>query len=480
MDVIEPATGDFEVDRQRHLRARKARIEGEYARLCWPLARLWAVRDQRLRSLLDHAKAHSSWHAERLREIDPQQVDGHDLTAIPSMTKADLMGHWDAIVTDPRLDLATANRHLERIAEGDHGYLLDEYHIVASGGSSGTRTVMAWDFEGFLMHNMSYARAALWHMRNPIDGRRSTAKPRLVMVYATNPIHISAALGRCFGSPTYDVQLLSATRPLGETVERLNALAPTNVASYPSMLHLLALEARAGRLDIQPERITSNGEPLLSETRTLVEETFAVPVHAAWGTTETAPLAHADGVHRDLVLAEDMTVVEPVDEAGRPVPPGTRAAKVLVTNVVNKVLPLIRFEITDEVEFRTRHNPGPWSGRLVAEIQGRQDDWFTYGEGRGGEATHVHPFVFRDVLGADPDVSEYRVRQTIDGAEVDVRPAASRPDAAQLARALEDALRGAGLGTPRVRVFLEASLDRHQETGKLRRFVPLRGGETAP
>jgi len=466
------ATGNYEIDRRRHLRARQARLAAETEMLTWPLERLWALRDERLRSLLHHARERSPWHAERLAGIDLDAITGADLSALPAMTKADLMANWDRIVTDPRLTLEAANRHLERVAAtGEMSYVLDEYHVFASGGSTGQRAVLAWDFDGFLHHHLAYSRIGLWRLRR--SGRPVDAPGVVATVYAVNPVHISAALARCFATDRYAVHLLSATRPLGEIVAALNAIQPTNLATYPSMLHLLARRARAGALRIRPWRITTNGEPLLPEIAAEAETAFGVRVENGWGTTETAPLAYTDGVNPGLVLCEDKTVLEPVDEENRPVPPGRRAAKVLATNVVNRLLPLIRYEITDRVTFLDEPNPGPWTGRRIGPVLGRLDESFTYRGGMGDlEDVEVHPFTFRAVLGEEPRIAEYQVRQTERGADVLVCPLGEL-DLGDIARRLEGALAEAGVEQPIVAVRAVEGLDRHRETGKLRRFVPL-------
>src|SRR6186997_1996506 len=134
-------SSDFESERQRHLRAFAVRLPGEAERLTWPLERLYRLRDVRLRALLWTAKTRSSWHRRRLAEIDPDVVRGEDLAAIPPMTKADLMDHWDEIVTDRRLTLELAEAHLERVAAEGPAYLLGEYQVVTTGGSSGRRGV---------------------------------------------------------------------------------------------------------------------------------------------------------------------------------------------------------------------------------------------------------------------------------------------------------------------------------------------------
>src|SRR4051794_19154462 len=117
-------TSGFDSDRQRHLQAFADRLAGEAERLTWPLERLHRLRDERLRALLRTAKERSPWHARRLAGIDVDVITGADLTALPTMTKTDVMDHWDQIVTDRRLTLEVAEAHLERVASDGPAYLL--------------------------------------------------------------------------------------------------------------------------------------------------------------------------------------------------------------------------------------------------------------------------------------------------------------------------------------------------------------------
>jgi phenylacetate-CoA ligase len=470
---IEPATGDYEIDRRRHLRARQARIAAEVELLTAPPAQVLELRDRRLRGLLRHARERSPWHRERLAGLDLETLRGEDLQALPTMTKQDLMANWDAIVTDPRLTLEAANRHLERTTEtGEPSYVLGEHTVVASGGSSGLRTVMALDFKGFLHHHLAYARAGVWRLRQAPQPPGPALPAIVAAIYAVNPAHISALLARCFSTDRYRNHLFSATRPVGEIAAALQALQPTHLATYPSLLRLLARRARAGGLRLRPRRITTHGEALTDEIRAEAQEAFGAVAENGWGTTETAPLAYTDGVNPGLVVCEDKTVIEPVDAGNRPVPPGQRSARVLVTNVVNRLLPLIRYEVADQVTFQDRPNPGPWTGRLIEPVHGRQDEGFDYG---GGAV--VHPFTFRAVLGEDPRIAEYQVVQTPDGADVRVCVHGD-PDLDGLARRLEASLAESGLAAPRVTLRRVDGLDRHGETGKLRRFVPLARAES--
>ena len=91
----------------------------------------------------------------------------------------------------------------------------------------------------------------------------------------------------------------------------------------------------------------------------------------------------------------------------------------------------------------------------------------------------VHPFVVRSVLVAIPDVLEYQVRQTVAGLDV---TAVADPglDTAALHDQLTAALMHAGLPAPQVTVRVVANLERHPQTGKLRRFVPLPSQHSRP
>jgi phenylacetate-coenzyme A ligase PaaK-like adenylate-forming protein len=102
-------------------------------------------------------------------------------------------------------------------------------------------------------------------------------------------------------------------------------------------------------------------------------------------------------------LNDDQLIGESVDMDGKPVPSGVRSAKIYVTNLINiDPLPLIRYEITDEVTLLEGKCPC-----------GRLDDSFTYA-GVGA----IHPHVFRSRLGRERHIVEYQVTQTRRGATV--------------------------------------------------------------
>jgi hypothetical protein len=82
----------------------------------------------------------------------------------------------------------------------------------------------------------------------------------------------------------------------------------------------------------------------------------------------------------------------------------------------------------------------------------------------------IHPFVIRSVLVKTPEVSDYQVRQTARGIEVTAQAEVGLETEA-LRLELIASLASAGLRDPEVEVRAVPVLERHADTGKLRRFI---------
>ena len=74
----------------------------------WGREQLLAHQRVRLQALLRDAIARSPFHARRLTGVDPRDIDPADLSALPVMTKAQMMDELDDVFTDRRLTRASA------------------------------------------------------------------------------------------------------------------------------------------------------------------------------------------------------------------------------------------------------------------------------------------------------------------------------------------------------------------------------------
>jgi phenylacetate-CoA ligase len=452
----------YEATRQRHIEHLLPQIGEHFERVAWTAERLHAERTTRLRELIELAVQRSSWHRDRLGDVELTALDADDLRRLPVMTKDDLMGNFDAIVTDPAVRLVDANAHIAKL-EGD-AYFHDELHAVASGGSSGVRGVFVWGWEAWATVQLTAMRRSLL---DRIGDPELASLPLVAMVVAAeNATHFTSALSETFATGAVETHRFRVGLPVGEIVTGLNSVSGYTLATYPSMLARLVAEARAGRLHIKPRRILTMAEPLLSETRQAAEETWRAPVANMWGTSEAGVTAIGCFKGTGMHLSDDLVIVEAVDAAGDPVPAGVRSHKVYATNLFNPLMPLIRYEISDEVTLLDEPCACGSAHQRIADIEGRNDDTFIYDEG-----VSVHPHLFRSILGREPAISEYQVQQTQAGAAISV--CTEGPfDPENLSLELQAALVRSGCPEPAVTVTVVESIPR-LATGKLKRFLVL-------
>jgi phenylacetate-CoA ligase len=430
----------------------------EFDRKTWSADRIAHAQRVGLRALLHHAVEHSPFHRGRLSEIDLDGIEPDDLSALPVMTKAQMMDALDDVFTDRTLVRGSVESALAATAT-EPVPIRDDYIALASGGCSGRRGIFVLDRAAVAAFVASLSRQP-----GAVDLISGAPNPLIALVTSPSAVHATgllAALTSVAESPIRS-DLVPATQPVGEIVERLNATQPTVLAGYASMLVRLAAEASAGRLRIAPAAVSSTSETLLPEMRSAVRAAFGVPVLDGFGTTEGlfGKTCADDDV---FVFNTDLCIVELVDAENRPVAPGVPSAKVLVTNLYNRVQPLIRYELTDTF---IREPDALEHGYLRARVRGRTDDVLHYG------TVDVHPIAIRSVMVKTPEVIDYQVRQTPCGIDV----MAVTDDGAcldGLPERLRRALVDGGLSSPDVTVRPVDGLDRHPVTGKLRRFVPI-------
>src|SRR5262249_14515309 len=151
----------------------------------------------------------------RLSTVDIDTIDEDRLRELPVMTKGDLTAHFDEIVTDRRVTLDLVNGHLASLTSD--AYLLDEFHALASGGSSGVRGVFVWGWDawavGWLMNLRRQVSDAL------SDPDPAPGPPVLMIIAAEKASHFSGAQSQTFASPALQVHRFPVTLPLEAIVE---------------------------------------------------------------------------------------------------------------------------------------------------------------------------------------------------------------------------------------------------------------------
>ncbi len=450
---------EYERIRAAHLDAVRAALDDHVGRLEWSAEQIGRHRDRRLRSLLAYARARSPFYRDRLHALDVENATAADLASIPMLTKAEAQGQWDAIMTTPDLDRAAAEQILSR--QTWFSYTPHDQQVFSSGGSSGVRGVYVWDWQFFVT-----TACLAWRMQARDEQRSAPVRDaRLAVLTAGLPPHASTPL---FDVPTIagmETAVIEAGAPFDEVIAAVERLAPTHLVGYASVVGRLARASLAGNLRIHPTRVSTNSEPLLPEDREAIDRAWHATLHNLWGSTELGVQAVSCGHGPGLHICEDEVILERVDGDGAPVAPGEPAVRTLATGLSNRTFPFIRYDLGDEITMLPGTCPCGSAFARVADISGRRDDDFVYG-------SHSLPAsVFRHILGTDPRIVEYQVLQTETGADVLV---VAHADVQSLVPAIVSAMQRYGLTQPSVRIRAVETLGRHQATGKLKRFVPLR------
>lgn len=434
-----------------------------------PPQALAARQARRLRELLCDAKARSALLRRLLGDIDPANAT---LQQLPITRKRELMADFDEWVTDPSLRLdAVAHfmRDVGRIGEpGPGGYM-----VWQSSGSSGEPGIFIQDDGAMAVYDAIEAQRRPWSWRRLADPW--FAAERIAYVGATNGHFAGIAsirrlkrLNPLLARALHEVSFLQPAKAL---VSRLNELRPTIVSTYPSSAVLLADEQAAGRLRIQPHEVWTGGESMSGAMRRHIGQAFGCDVVDSYGASEFLALASPCRCGR-LHLNSDWAILESVDAAGRPVPDGELGATSLLTNLANRVQPLIRYDLGDRILIhRERCECG--SPFPVIDVHGRHDD--TLRLVTRGRQVSVLPLALCTVLEEDAGVVDFQVTQR-GPAEIEIvaggegglpRELADRA-AHTLARYLE------GLGAAGVRVSCRGGpCVRRGPGGKVQRVVAL-------
>lgn len=379
------------------------------ARERWSSEELIAHQQAALRNLVAHAVRHSPFHRERL---DPDAP----LEALPVLEKSEVMERWDDVVCDRRLSLAHARTHLADLTGDD--YLAGEFRIVATGGSSRVPGIFAFDREAWAQCGALMLRA-MQRMEALSSGpgdRFAVVAP--IGAWRTMTSRLAAMFALADERPE-DTLHLDITRPVAELVSELNAYQPARLLGYPSMIGVLAAEQLDGRLDISPRHVTTSSEPQTPAVRARIEAAWGTVPHNIWAMTESSGLISSTCPHgRGLHLAEDTCIVEIVDDDLRPVPPGHTGSRVLLTNLVNFTMPLIRYVINDRVTVAPEPCTCGRTTRLIDAVDGRSDDVLRVPAAAGG-TVDLHPLAWMP-LASHPAVADFRVVHTPDALSIDV------------------------------------------------------------
>ncbi len=371
--------------------------------------------ERRLAEMVKFARANSPFYRELYA---PLPDDVADLSVLPPITKQQVMARFDDIVTDRAIKRADVDRFVTDPKNIGRLYL-DKYLATTTSGTSGHPGVfLADEFARSVNGALPRIRGNLTNwvgfrgiIRFLLAGRRYALLDLMGGPYAG----LAAVELMRRENPNMDkwFRFINVLDSVAKQVAELNEFRPVALGGYPSSILLLAREQAAGRLRIRPQFIIFAGETVTPAIRRFIETSFGCRGYEEYGSTENGICA-VQCRHGWLHYSADWYVLEPVDQDYRPVPAGVVSHTLLVTNLMNRVMPLIRYDQGDSVMFK----PEPCAcGSAFPALRcfGRVNDLLELPSRDGRGQVTVAPLNMVTVIEETPGVYRIQILQTAPG-----------------------------------------------------------------
>jgi putative adenylate-forming enzyme len=353
-----------------------------------------AAAAKRAADIIRFAREHSRFYRDAWSRLPADHVA---LERLPVVHKRDLMARFDHWVTDRSVTRRGIDAFLRNKTHVGWRFL-DRYVVWKSSGSTGDPGIYVQD--AFALTTYDALLAVQIHagtLAGPYAHGVLAQGGRAALVAATGDHFASVASWQrlCRGREWPVSRVLSVMDPLEKIVAELNAFQPAFLASYPTTLVLLASEQREGRLRIAPTCVWSGGECLAPAAAASIEHAFGSVLVNEYGASECMSIGFSCRTGW-LHVNADWAVLEAVDRDHQPTPAGERSHTVLLTNLANRVQPIIRYDLGDSVIV----NPEPCAcgNPLPAiRVEGRRDDVLAL-RARDGHVVRLSPLALTTVV----------------------------------------------------------------------------------
>ena len=316
---------------------------------------------RRLRQQLIDAYRYVPFYRHRMTQagLTPLDIRTHeDLRLLPVLTKRDIQDHQDLLVS--------SNVPPSKRAQNQ------------TGGSTGSPLQFFVDVERFDSRMASTARHNSWAglrigdwYAHPWGSRFDVGDtPDPSPAWRQRYLHRNLSLHTAAVSEEAMMRFVTVLRKY----------RPKYMVAYAQSAVLFAEFCSANNIhDITFESMIVSAEMLLPGKRQILEETFRGKVFDRYGCREVSVIASECEYHSGLHVNADALIVEV--EAAPNLPAGM--GRVLVTDLLNRSMPLIRYEIGDLATLDSDMRcPCGRSLPLIGNIQGRTSDFLRLPSGR--------------------------------------------------------------------------------------------------
>jgi amino acid adenylation domain-containing protein len=405
--------------------------------------------------LLQHVWKHSSFYRDYygscgIREEDLPHLCVSDL---PFLSKKTLMENFDRAVTDPRLKKKELEQWIQEVPNPGQLYR-DHFIVLHTSGSSGDIAIFVYDLNAWRLMNVTVTKN-LPPPENLLGG-----KTRVACYLALHGHFAGVTTAALLPRTVYDVLVASLLDATERVVKQLNEFQPHRIAGYPSSVAMLADLALRGTLRIHPQTLLVGGEVLTETMKQKIQSAWGAPICEMYSASESIYLAIRAWGEENMMVVNDLNILEVLDQDHRAVSPG-QSGRVVLTNLYNYVLPILRYELGDYAIRGQGRLDAPIT--TIRGIQGRVNDALPVMLDNGKRDT-IHPIILSEFYAAGLENVQFISRRP-DHVEIHYVAPQNIDDSArrEFQRILE--LKGAVRTTFDVRRVEQIDLD--PRTGKL-------------
>jgi phenylacetate-CoA ligase len=302
----------------------------------WSAAALAAYQWRRLGPLVEHARRTVPFYRERLAAAglaSGQPIDGEAWSRLAPLTRQDLQRHGAALRS--------------AAVPPEHGALVG----ASTSGSTGTPVTVLGTMRDALLFKGLMLRFALWH-KHDFAGKLCAIRrvPQGMADYPHGAHDERWADEATFPFATGPLAMLSIATSIEKQAEWLARQDPDYLLTYPSNLRFLARHCREQGLKLpRLKQIVTMAEVVHDEVRAECRQAWNAPIVDAYSAQEVGNIAFQCPAAEHYHVQAETMLVEIVDRAGRPCPPG-ETGRVLVTPLLNHAMPLLRYALGDWAE----------------------------------------------------------------------------------------------------------------------------------
>ena len=304
------------------------------------------------------------------------------ISDLPLLRKKTFIDNFDRAVTDPRLRKKQLEQWLAGQRSADEAFCPDTI-VIHGSGTSGDMGIFAYDRGAWAIADASVAT----HLPQPEN--YPNGKTKVAFYVASNGHIATVAVANSMPRSIYDTLICFLLDNPERTARELNDFQPHRLVGYSSSVASLAELALDGSLSIRPQRVFVSGDTLTPSMERRIRAAWDAPIYNFYSASESKFIAIKTPEREEMRVLDDLNIVEVLDEQDQPVGPG-KEGRVVLTNLYNYTLPILRYELGDYVVKGPEPCDAPYSTLL--DIRGRVNDALPVILSSGALAS-IHPIV---------------------------------------------------------------------------------------